>query len=81
MTAEQIEKVEAGVNRAILSNMPLNIVTKSLAQATAEGAMALFLVRNMVKLSERLPLVKITPILMSYAVGRMLVKPEILAFS
>ncbi|MCE1253903.1 MAG: alanine--tRNA ligase [Anaerolineae bacterium] len=42
LTADQLEKIEAGVNRAILADFPLNIVTKSLAQATAEGAMALF---------------------------------------
>ena len=42
MTPEQIEAVEAGVNRAIQANYPLKVVTKSLAQAQAEGAMALF---------------------------------------
>ena len=42
MTAEQIEAVENAVNRAIMANYPLKIVTKSLAQAQSEGAMALF---------------------------------------
>ena len=42
MTAEQIEAVESGVNRAIMANYPLKIVTKSLTQAQSEGAMALF---------------------------------------
>jgi alanyl-tRNA synthetase len=42
MTAEQIEEIEAGVNRAILENYPLQVVAKPLAQAMSEGAMALF---------------------------------------
>jgi alanyl-tRNA synthetase len=42
ISAEQLEKIEAGVNRAILANHPLNITVKSQAQAIAEGAMALF---------------------------------------
>ncbi len=42
MTAEEIERVEAGVNRAILEDHGLNIVLKSRDQAIAEGAMALF---------------------------------------
>ena len=42
VTADQIEKIEAGVNQAILANMPLTMVQKPLAQAMAEGAMALF---------------------------------------
>lgn len=42
VTAEQLETIEANVNRAILGNMPLDITTKSLSQALSEGAMALF---------------------------------------
>lgn len=42
LTAEELEKIEAGVNREILENRPLHIVTKSLKQAMSEGAMALF---------------------------------------
>ena len=42
MTAEQIEQVEAGVNRNILENYPVNIVSKGREEAMAEGAMALF---------------------------------------
>ena len=42
MTSEQLEKVEAGVNREILNNQQLKIVQKPLQQAMAEGATALF---------------------------------------
>ncbi len=42
MSAEQIERVEAGVNRAILENYPVNIRYKAREEAMAEGAMALF---------------------------------------
>jgi alanyl-tRNA synthetase len=42
VTPEQIEDIEAGVNRAILENYHLTIVSKPLQQAIAEGAMALF---------------------------------------
>jgi alanyl-tRNA synthetase len=42
MTPEQLEKVEAGVNREILNNQQLKIVQKPLQQAMAEGATALF---------------------------------------
>jgi alanyl-tRNA synthetase len=42
MTPEQLERVEAGVNRAILANYPLTVISKSLSQAITEGAMALF---------------------------------------
>ena len=42
VTADQIEKIEAGVNQAILENYSLNTVVKPLAQAISEGAMALF---------------------------------------
>jgi alanyl-tRNA synthetase len=42
ITPEQLEKIEAGVNRAILENHALTITVKSQAQAIAEGAMALF---------------------------------------
>jgi len=42
LTAEQLEQIEAGVNRAILANMALRIKVKPLAQAISEGAMALF---------------------------------------
>jgi alanyl-tRNA synthetase len=42
MSAEQIEKVEAGVNAAILANYPLNTRVKPLQEAISEGAMALF---------------------------------------
>ena len=40
--AETLEKIEAGVNQAILENYRLNTTIKPLAQAIAEGAMALF---------------------------------------
>jgi alanyl-tRNA synthetase len=42
ITPEQLEQIEAGVNRAILDNLPLNITFKSQQEAIAEGAMALF---------------------------------------
>lgn len=42
VTLEQLEKIEAGVNRAILSNYKLNIAYKPLEQAIEEGAIALF---------------------------------------
>ncbi len=42
VTPEQIERIEAEVNQAILANYHLNIVTKPLKEAMAEGAMALF---------------------------------------
>jgi alanyl-tRNA synthetase len=42
ITAEQLEKIEAGVNRAILENYRLTIVEKSRDEAIAGGAMALF---------------------------------------
>lgn len=42
MTAEQIDHVEAWVNRNILENYNLDITFKNREQAMAEGAMALF---------------------------------------
>ncbi len=42
VTAAQLEEIENGVNKAILENFHLNIVTKPLNEAIAEGAMALF---------------------------------------
>ncbi len=42
VTPEQLEKIEEGVNRAILENYHLTITHKSLSQAMSEGAMALF---------------------------------------
>jgi len=42
VTAEQLERIEAGVNANILRNYHLNVVVKPLAQAMEEGAMALF---------------------------------------
>jgi len=42
VTPEQLEKIEAGVNRAILENYRLKIETKPQAKAIEEGAMALF---------------------------------------
>ena len=42
MTPEQIEQVEAGVNRAILENYHLRTRVKPLQEAISEGAMALF---------------------------------------
>lgn len=42
VTLEQLEKIEAGVNRAILNNYKLNIAYKPLEQAIKEGAIALF---------------------------------------
>jgi alanyl-tRNA synthetase len=42
MTPEQLEKVEAGVNQAVLANYPLTVTSKPLDEAISEGAMALF---------------------------------------
>ena len=42
VTPAQLSAIEAGVNRAILENYRLTMVTKPLQQAIAEGAMALF---------------------------------------
>jgi alanyl-tRNA synthetase len=42
LTEEQLLRIEAGVNRHILENHRLEIVTKPLEQAISEGAMALF---------------------------------------
>lgn len=42
ITPEQLERIEAGVNEAILGGYSLKIVHKSLQEAMAEGAMALF---------------------------------------
>jgi len=42
VTPEELEEIEAGVNRAILGNFHLNIAFKPLQQAISEGAMALF---------------------------------------
>lgn len=42
VTAQQLERIEAGVNRAILGSFSLDIAHKSLQQALSEGAMALF---------------------------------------
>jgi alanyl-tRNA synthetase len=42
VTAEELERIEAGVNRNILNNYRLNIAYKPLQQAIAEGATALF---------------------------------------
>lgn len=42
LTPEQIERIEAGVNRNILENYPLKIVNKPLKTAMSEGAIALF---------------------------------------
>lgn len=42
VTPEQLERIEARVNRAILGNYPLNIAYKPLQQAIEEGAIALF---------------------------------------
>ncbi len=42
LTPEQLERIEAGVNRDILGNYPLEITYKPLQQAISEGAMALF---------------------------------------
>ena len=42
VTPEQLEQIEAGVNRDILGNHRLKIVVKPLQQAISEGAMALF---------------------------------------
>jgi len=42
LTPEQIERIEAGVNKAILDNYNLAITLKPLSVAISEGAMALF---------------------------------------
>lgn len=42
LTAEQLEQIEAGVNRAIFEDFHLKIRFKPLNEAIAEGAMALF---------------------------------------
>ncbi len=42
LTSEQLERIEAGVNRSILGDYHLNIAYKPLKQAMAEGAIALF---------------------------------------
>ncbi len=42
ISEEQLERIEAGVNRAILGNYRLQMVSKPLQQAISEGAMALF---------------------------------------
>ncbi len=42
LTTQQLEQIEAGVNRNILSNYRLSIAFKPLQQAIAEGAIALF---------------------------------------
>ncbi len=42
LTPEELERIEANVNQAIYSSMRLNIKIKPLAEAMAEGAMALF---------------------------------------
>ena len=42
ISVDDLEKVEEGVNRAILSNYPVTLEIKPLAKATEEGAMALF---------------------------------------
>ncbi len=42
VTPDQLERIEAGVNRSILDNYHLNIAFKPLQQAIAEGATALF---------------------------------------
>jgi len=42
VSPEQLEQIEAGVNRDILDNYALKITQKPLAQALEEGAMALF---------------------------------------
>jgi alanyl-tRNA synthetase len=42
LTEEQLERIEAGVNRNILGDFRLNIAFKPLQQAISEGAIALF---------------------------------------
>jgi alanyl-tRNA synthetase len=42
VTTEQLERIEAGINRNILGDYTLKILQKPLKQAIAEGAMALF---------------------------------------
>ncbi len=42
LTSEQLERIEAGVNRNVIEGYPLSITIKPLQQAIGEGAMALF---------------------------------------
>lgn len=42
MTGQELENVEAGVNQEILADFALSIRTRTLSEAMAEGAMALF---------------------------------------
>ncbi len=42
LTPAQIERVEAGVNRAVLDNFSVNVKVKGREEALSEGAMALF---------------------------------------
>jgi len=42
LSEDDLEKVEEGVNQVILANYPVTIEVKPLAEATEEGAMALF---------------------------------------
>jgi alanyl-tRNA synthetase len=42
VTPKQLERIEEGVNRAILDNFKLTLTIKSLNEAISEGAMALF---------------------------------------
>lgn len=42
LTKEQLERIEAGINRNILGDFSLNVSYKPLQQAISEGAMALF---------------------------------------
>ena len=42
ITADQLARIEAGINRNVLGNYPLKITVKPLQQAIGEGAMALF---------------------------------------
>ncbi|MDD5468599.1 MAG: alanine--tRNA ligase, partial [Anaerolineales bacterium] len=42
LSQQQLEAIEAGVNRAISANYPLNIAYKPLQEALAQGAIALF---------------------------------------
>ncbi|OJX41499.1 MAG: alanine--tRNA ligase [Chloroflexi bacterium 44-23] len=42
LSADELERIENGVNEAILEDLPLRIVEKPIAEAMSEGAMALF---------------------------------------
>ena len=42
ISQDKLMQIEAGVNKAILEDHPLSIITKNLDEAIAEGAMALF---------------------------------------